>query len=95
MKIVLINKVTGRYYHAPGQWVRRADNALVFDNVTAAVRFSRLNHLSDTLPVARLAPYMMRLLQDQQMAFWKAWRRGQATQWAEWLSETPERFSWN
>ena len=75
MKIVLINKVTGRYYHGPGQWVRRSDNALTFEDVSAAQQFSRAHHLANALPVERLAPYIRELLQRPCMAFWISWRR--------------------
>ena len=70
MKIVLRHNRTGRYYNSPGNWVRRADNALTFDDILAAREFSRLNHLDDTQPVQRLAPYLMALLRKPQPTFW-------------------------
>ena len=63
MKIVLLHKVTGRYYSPPGGWVRRADNALTFDDLGSARAFSRVYHLEHAQPVHRLAPYIMALLQ--------------------------------
>jgi len=95
MKIVLMNKVTGRYYHAPGHWVRRADNALTFKNISAARQFTRLNRLNDTEPVERLAPLMSELLRSSSGAFWKSWNRGHVTRWAEWCSSAPRYFFWN
>ncbi len=95
MKIVLINKVTGRYYHAPGQWVRRADNALTFDDVSSARQFSRTNHISNARPVQRLAPYVMELLRRPYFTFWNVWSRDRATNWAQWYSTSSEQFSWN
>lgn len=74
MKIVLLHKITGRYYHAPGQWVRRADNALAFEDVGAAREFSRRNHLPEVHPVPRLAPYLMPLLEKRHHSMWDGWR---------------------
>ena len=90
MKIVLINKVTGRYYHGPGQWVRRSDNALAFEDVSTAKQFSRAHHLSNTLPVERLAPYVRELLQRPRLAFWMTWIRSTPAAGAESIP-----FSWN
>lgn len=90
MKIVLIDSVTGRYYHGPGQWVRRADNARTFDDLSAAVHFSRVHALLTAEPVQRLAPYVMQLLRHSV-------RRGSFTarpgvQLDRWLAEKPYRF---
>lgn len=82
MKIVLRHKVTGRYYNAPGKWVRRADNALTFDDVPAAREFSRVNHLEQTQPVQRLAPYLMGLLHSPRHSFWGEWQRHRASYWS-------------
>jgi hypothetical protein len=95
MKIVLINKLTGRYYNAPGHWVRRADNALTFKNLSAAKQFSRAHHLNDTRPVERLAPYLMELLHRSSEAFWMDCSRGHITGWADWCSAAPQYFCWN
>jgi hypothetical protein len=95
MKIVLINKMTGRYYHAPGHWVRRADNALTFENLSAAEKFTRVNHLNNAHPVERFAPYMMELLRCSSDAFWKSSNRGHATGWADWCSSASQYFLWN
>ena len=73
MKIVLRHKITGRYYHAPGKWVRRADNALTFENIGAAHEFSRLHHLTGVQPVPRLAPYLMPLLEKRRPSMWDGW----------------------
>ena len=70
MKIVLRHRVTGRYYSAPGKWVRRADNALSFDHVDAAREFSESHHLKSAQPVRRLAPYVMGLLQGPSAPLW-------------------------
>ena len=71
MKIVLRHRVTGHYYSDAGKWVRRADNALVFDDLETAREFSRTNHLEQTQPVHRLAPYVMGLLHRQDPARWQ------------------------
>ena len=81
MKIVIRHKVTGRYYNAPGKWVRRADNALTFDDVLAAREFTRANHLEQTQPVQRLAPYLMGLLSNPQPSFWDEWQRQRTSGW--------------
>jgi hypothetical protein len=81
MKIVLRHISTGRYYQSPGKWVRRADNALAFDEVGAAWDFSRLHHLAETQPVHRLAPYLIPLLQRPGSAAWESWLRARANQW--------------
>lgn len=81
MKIVLRHKMTGRYYNAPGRWVRRADNALAFDDVVTAREFSRVNHLDETQPVQRLAPYMMALLQKRRRTIWDVWNNGRISEW--------------
>jgi hypothetical protein len=73
MKIVLRHKITGRYYQAPGKWVRRADNALTFEDVGAAREFSRVKHLSEVQPVQRLAPYLMPLLEKRHPSIWHGW----------------------
>jgi hypothetical protein len=76
MKVVLRHKITGRYYQAPGQWVRRADNARTFADPGAARQFSRHNHLLSAQPVFRLAPYLMPLLHQQRANIWDGWMRG-------------------
>jgi hypothetical protein len=81
MKVVLRHKLTGRYYQSPGKWVRRADNALAFDAVVSARRFSRLHQLSETQPVHRLAPYLMPLLNHRGSSIWESWLRGRSGQW--------------
>jgi hypothetical protein len=81
MKVVLRHKVTGRYYQSPGKWVRRADNALAFDALDTARKFSRLHHLAETQPVHRLAPYLMPLLHQPDHVIWESWMRGSAGQW--------------
>lgn len=81
MKVVLRHKVTGRYYRSPGQWVRRADNALAFDAVDAARAFSRTHRIESTQAVHRLAPYLMPLLHRSRQTAWQSWLRGQMGQW--------------
>ncbi|HMJ89544.1 MAG TPA: hypothetical protein VK530_06990 [Candidatus Acidoferrum sp.] len=92
---MLINKVTGRYYHAPGHWVRRSDNALTFNDVSAAQQFSRAHHINNAHPVQRLAPYVMELLQRPCFTMWETWSRAHASGWAEWYSTPPAWFTWN
>ncbi len=75
MKIVLRHNLTGRYYNSPGEWVRRSDNALVFDDVSSASDFSRLNHLDGAQPVPRLAPYLMALLRQPNRPVLDCWLR--------------------
>lgn len=83
MKVVLRHINTGRYYQSPGQWVRRADNARAFDDVGAAREFSRSNHLILSLPVFRLAPYLMPLLNQPQATIWDQWMRWTRTTYPE------------
>lgn len=73
MKIVLRHKVTGRYYHGPGLWVRRADNALAFDDMPAAQEFTRAHQLGSAQPVQRLAPYLMSLLRTHRRSALRNW----------------------
>lgn len=73
MKVVLCHQSTGRYYQSPGQWVRRADNALTFEDLRAASQFSQDHHLQQATPVYRLAPYLMPLLQDDNDSVWQTW----------------------
>jgi len=81
MKVVLRHKVTGRYYRSPGQWVRRADNALAFDAVASAQQFSRVHHIDETQAVHRLAPYLMPLLHNSRESVWQGWLGGRVGQW--------------
>ena len=81
MKVVLRHKVTGRYYQSPGKWVRRADNALAFDAVEVARKFSRTYRIEDTQAVHRLAPYLMPLLHSSRHSVWKSWVSGRVGQW--------------
>lgn len=81
MKIVLRHIVTRRYYQAPGKWVRRADNALAFEDFAAAIEFSRVKRLSRARPVQRLAPFLMPLLQREPAGVWSLWTRDNATDW--------------
>jgi len=71
MNIVLRHKVSGLYYQAAGRWVRRADNARVFENARAARLFSRSQHLLEAQAVPRLAPYLMHMLRRPQPNVWK------------------------
>ena len=71
MKVVLRHQTTGRYYHSPGQWVRRADNALTFEDASVALQFCRTYCLADTQPVHRMAPYLMTLLARSECQTWK------------------------
>ena len=64
MKVVLRHQTTGRYYAASGEWVRRADNALSFDDTISAQAFLRMHQLGMTQAVFRLAPYVTSLLQQ-------------------------------
>jgi hypothetical protein len=70
MKFVLRHRITGRYYCSPGEWVRRADNALAFDDINSACDFCRDQHLAEAQPVSRLAPYVMGLLQRPPASLW-------------------------
>jgi hypothetical protein len=74
MNIVLRNRFTGRYYNGQGRWVRRADNALVFNDLYAARAFSRKHHLAGVQPVQRFAPYMMALLRRPSHSSLEFWR---------------------
>ena len=78
MKVVLRHKSTGRYYRAPDEWVRRADNALAFDDVTSAQDFLRVHQLNETQTVYRLAPYLMPLLQSSPQSMWETWAQAQS-----------------
>ena len=81
MKVVLRHKATGRYYQSPGKWVRRADNALTFEGVDAARRYSRSHRIEETQAVLRLAPYLMPLLHSRKPAVWNGWLRARSSQW--------------
>ena len=76
MKIVLRHTSTGRYYRAPGEWVRRADNALAFDDLNSAQQFVQAHHLNQTQTVYRLAPYLIPLLHQTEPSFWKGFAQG-------------------
>jgi DNA-directed RNA polymerase len=92
MKVVLCHTVTRRYYQAPGKWVRRADNAMSFEDFGTAIEFSRQNRLSRARPVQRLAPYLMPLLHRPQPIVWQSWMRGD---YAGWYSKELAKLSWN
>jgi|KBSSwiStaDraftv2_1062776.scaffolds.fasta_scaffold3232583_1 hypothetical protein len=83
MKIVLRHKVTGKYYSSAGRWVRRADNALTFEDMSSARECQRVNHLKATEAVERLAPYLMRLLNHPEEAEQDAGLRLRASEWCE------------
>lgn len=89
MKIVLRHQSTGRYYQSPGQWVRRADNALTFEDAGTAVQFCRLHSIGEARPVHRLAPYLMTLLKSSERSFWTANRDNR------WHPKRTERFILN
>jgi hypothetical protein len=88
MKVVLRHQTTGRYYHSPGTWVRRADNALIFEDEGMALQFCRLHRL-EAHPVHRLAPYLMTLLKSSERSFWTA---SQSNRWSQ---KQTERFVLN
>jgi hypothetical protein len=92
MKIVLRHKTTGRYYRAPGKWVRRADNALTFDAVDSAQQFLRAHHIEQTQAVLRLAPYLMPLLNGPEARMWEHWLQARAH---EWYGEHASKFDRN
>jgi hypothetical protein len=71
MKIVLRHQVTGRYLAPLGRWVRRADNALAFDDMTSAFDFSQSNRVDDAQPVWRFAPYLRELLAQSENRVWR------------------------
>ena len=84
MKVVLRNQETGRYYSAAGEWVRRADNALTFDDAASAQDYLRLNHIAETKPVYRLAPYLIPLLRahkGRQPSVWETWTESRISRW--------------
>ncbi len=91
MKVVLRHKITGRYYQSPDQWVRRADNALAFEDFCADREFSKLNGHFRTRTVKRLAPYLMPLL-HRRATIWDAWRRSRTS---DWCTEQGSKFSRN
>ena len=65
MKVVLRHQFTGRYYSASGAWVRRSDNAMIFDDALSANDYQRSHQIDGTQAVYRLAPYLIPLLQEQ------------------------------
>jgi hypothetical protein len=68
MKVVLRHQFTGRYYSASGAWVRRSDNAMIFDDALSANNYQRSHQIDGTQAVYRLAPYLIPLLQEQDCA---------------------------
>ena len=86
MKVVLRHQLTGRYYRSPGNWVRRADNALAFDDAPTALQFCELHDLPEARPVYRLAPYLMTLLKHSDRSMW-TYTRGY-----RWNPQRDERF---
>ena len=92
MKFVLRHSVSGRYYQCPGRWVRRADNALSFDQLSEAQAFSRTHQLS-AQPVERLAPFMMSLLRQPPPPMRS--RVADGISLMNWCSERISRFSTN
>ena len=68
MKVVLRNQFTGRYYSASGAWVRRSDNAMIFEDAVSANNYQRSHQIDGTQAVYRLAPFLMPLLQEQDCA---------------------------
>ena len=68
MKVVLRHQFTGRYYSASGAWVRRSDNAMIFDDALSANNYQRSHQIDGTQAVYRLAPYLMPLLQEHDCA---------------------------
>jgi hypothetical protein len=77
MKVVLRHQITGRYYRSPGTWVRRADNALAFEDAAMALQYCRMHQLAEVQPVHRLAPYLMPLLSRSDRSIWTHVRRNQ------------------
>jgi hypothetical protein len=92
MKVVLRHQVSGRYYSALGQWVRRSDNALAFDDVLSAETFSRRRRLAATCAVHRLAPYLLPLLRDRERTARVVWPELPS---ARWHLDQAERLSAN
>ena len=80
MKVVLRHQITGRYYRSPGTWVRRADNALAFEDAATAFQFCRLHQVVEAQPVHRLAPYLMPLLKRSDCSMWTYARRNELNQ---------------
>lgn len=80
MKVVLRHQVTGRYYRSPGTWVRRADNALAFEDAAMALQFCRVHQVEEAQPVHRLAPYLMTLLRHTDQSMWTYVRRNRLDQ---------------
>jgi hypothetical protein len=68
MKVVLRHQFTGRYYSASGAWVRRSDNAMIFDDALSANNYQRSHQIDGTQAVYRLAPYLIPLLHEQDCA---------------------------
>ncbi|HWN96841.1 MAG TPA: hypothetical protein VNT99_17565 [Methylomirabilota bacterium] len=91
MKVVLRHNLTGRYYRAPSDWVRRADNALAFEDLPAAKEFLRTHHLDKIQTVYRLAPFLMPLLHPQ-LSIWETWMHARRNRWNE---ENINRFMRN
>lgn len=85
MKLVLRHQTTGRYYSAAGAWVRRADNALAFDNAAAARDYLRSRRISRAQAVYRLAPFLIPLVleheQQHSRALWENWWQARSSRW--------------
>jgi hypothetical protein len=83
MKVVLRHQATGRYYQAPGKWVRRADNALAFEDAISAQNFLRVQCIARAQAVYRLAPYLMALLHERahSISIRQTWPRAQTSRW--------------
>ena len=64
MKYVLRNKVTGRYLKRKGQWVRRMDEAMTFEDMGEVREYCQALGLEDVQPIQRLMPYLMSLLRQ-------------------------------
>lgn len=96
MKVVLRHQATGRYYSAPGKWVRRADNALAFENAVAACDFVRSHQIPETQAVYRLAPYLIPLLHARQCERVASLREGwTAARISQWYCDQTKKFLLN
>jgi hypothetical protein len=62
MKYVLRNQSTGRYLKRVGQWVRRVEDAMTFDDMVEVREYCQAHRLDGLQPVRRFMPYLASLL---------------------------------
>lgn len=92
MSIVLRHKISGLYYRGPGRWVRRADNARVFESASAAESYSQRNGLADAQPVPSLAPCLLSMIRRPRPSALESWKKSSI---AAWYAEQAGKLSSN